>query len=158
MVRSAGGRGGRGVRCVLPPLGCAADRRRHRAAAPADRHEPGHGHDPDRPRGAGPRGVRDGARQPCGAGRHRPRRGGGAGHRNRPLPAVVSARRPRLGPRPGGPARGGGPARRTAVRGGGAGRGRGRRRPVRGGGGAARFVRLSTPPAPPAGHSSASPA
>ena len=54
VVRSAGRRGGRGVRGVLPALGRAADRRRHGAAAAADRAEPRDGHDPDRPRRSRP--------------------------------------------------------------------------------------------------------
>ena len=51
LVRPAGGRGGRGVRRVLPTLGRAADRRRHRSVAATDRYEPSAGHDPDRPGG-----------------------------------------------------------------------------------------------------------
>ena len=49
VVRPAGGRGGRDHRRVLPPLGRAADRRRHRAAAAADRPQPRDGPDPHRP-------------------------------------------------------------------------------------------------------------
>lgn len=37
LVRSAGRRGGRGLRCLLPPLGRAPGGRRHGAAAPPDR-------------------------------------------------------------------------------------------------------------------------
>ncbi len=54
VVRPAGGRGGRGVRRVLPSLGRAADRRRHGPAAAADRPQPGDGHDPHRPRASTP--------------------------------------------------------------------------------------------------------
>ena len=67
VVRSAGGRGGCRVRRVLPALGGAADRRRHRAAAAADRAQPGDGHDPHRPRGARRRSAGDRVGQSGGA-------------------------------------------------------------------------------------------
>ena len=51
--RPAGGRRGRRPRRLLPPLGRAADRRRHRAAAAADRAVARDGPDPDRPPGRG---------------------------------------------------------------------------------------------------------
>ncbi len=48
VVRPASRGGRRGVRRLLPTLGCAADRRRHRAPAPPDRAEPRARHDPHR--------------------------------------------------------------------------------------------------------------
>ncbi len=52
---------------VLPALGRAADRRRHDAAAPPDRPEPGDGHDPHRPGGGRRRSACHRAGQPRGA-------------------------------------------------------------------------------------------
>ena len=66
VVRPAGGRGGRGVRRLLPPLGGAADRRRHGPAAADRRPGPGAGHDPDRAGGRRPGGAGDGAGRPGG--------------------------------------------------------------------------------------------
>ncbi|EUA52498.1 enoyl-CoA hydratase, EchA5 [Mycobacterium xenopi 3993] len=50
VVRFAGGRGRRGLRRVLPTLGCSADRRRHHPVAATHWAQPGDGHDPHRPR------------------------------------------------------------------------------------------------------------
>ena len=79
VVRHARGVRERQVRRVLPALGRAADRRRHGAPAAPDRPQPRPRHDPDRPRGRRPRGVRLGPRQPAGAGRPGAGRGQGAG-------------------------------------------------------------------------------
>src|SRR5204863_91972 len=79
LVRPAGRIGEREVRRVLPALGRAAGRRRHGAPAAADRPQPRARHDPDRPRGRRPRGVRLGPRQPPGARRPGARRRQGAG-------------------------------------------------------------------------------
>ena len=65
---------------VLPALGRAADRRRHGAAAAADRAQPRDGHDPDRPRRRRRRGARDGSGQP----RRAERSGARDGPRNSP--------------------------------------------------------------------------
>ena len=73
VVRPPGGRGGRGVRRLLPTLGCAAHRRRHRAVAPSHRAQPGNGHDPHRSRGSRAGGIGHRAGQPGGA--HRRGRG-----------------------------------------------------------------------------------
>ena len=53
LVRPAGRRRGRRPRGVLPALGGPADRRRHRAAAAADRQQPRDGPGPHRPAGGG---------------------------------------------------------------------------------------------------------
>ena len=70
--------GGRGVRGVLPPLGRAADRRRHGPAAARGRPGPGARHDPDRPRRWPPRRRCDGPGHPGGPERHRAGRGRGS--------------------------------------------------------------------------------
>ena len=57
---SARGRARRDLRRVLPPLRCAALRRRHDSIAAPDRDEPRDGHDPDRSRRLRRRGIRDG--------------------------------------------------------------------------------------------------
>ena len=91
------------LRRLLPPLGRAADRRRHRAPAAHRRPGAGAGDHPHRAPGAR-RGMP--AHRPVRV-RHaegrRAREGGGAGARDRALPAGVRARRPALGdqePRP----------------------------------------------------------
>ena len=70
--------GERDLRRLLPPLGRAADRRRHRAAAAHRRPGPGARPDPHRPPGRRRRGAGDRPRQPRRPGRRRraPRRSG----------------------------------------------------------------------------------
>ncbi len=94
LVRSAGGRGGRGPRGVLPPVGCTADRRRYRPAAPDRRPGPGAGPDPHRPGRPGGRGAGHGPGQPGGPGRGGARRGRGAGPRARRTAPGLPAQRP----------------------------------------------------------------
>ena len=84
-VRPARGRAQRRLRRVLPALGRAADRRRHRAAAAHRRPGPRAGPDPHRPRGGGRRGAGDGPGQPRRRRRPGAGRGAGAGaRRSRP--------------------------------------------------------------------------
>ena len=59
VVRPAGGGRDRHLRRLLPALGRSADRRRHRAPAPAHRDQPGDGHDPHRTRRRRPGGGGD---------------------------------------------------------------------------------------------------
>ena len=94
------------VRRLLPTLGRPADRRRHRAAAPADRHRAGPGPDPHRPGGRRRRGARDGAGRPGGAAWPGPGGGRGARPRAGRAAAGLPAQRPALGAGAGGPERG----------------------------------------------------
>ena len=64
LVRPAGGGRGRGLRGLLPAFRGAAGRPRDRAAPPADRGQPGDGHDPHRSGRVRPRGAGDGLGQP----------------------------------------------------------------------------------------------
>ena len=101
VVRPARGVGERQVRRVLPALGRAADRRRHGAAAAPDRPQPRPRHDPDRPRGRRPRGLRLGPGQPAGAGRPGARGGQDAWpSSSRKFPADLPALRPPVVLRP----------------------------------------------------------
>ena len=83
LVRPAGGGRGRRARRVLPPLGRAADRRRHGPAAAADRDQPGAGPDPHRPPGRRRGGRADRAGEPGGPAGHGAGRGRGARRRAR---------------------------------------------------------------------------
>ena len=89
----------RGVRRVLPALGRAADRRRHRAAAAHRRAGPCARHDPHRAARRRGGGAAHGSRRPRRAGRAGARRGRGARRRDRALPAALHARGPPLGVR-----------------------------------------------------------
>ena len=84
LVRPAGRGGRRGVRRLLPPLGRAADRRRHGPAAADRRHGPGPGHDPDRARPCpASEALRDGTGHAAGPARPGPGGGRAAGPADR---------------------------------------------------------------------------
>ncbi len=89
-VAATGRRPGR----VLPPLGRAADRRRHRAAAAADRGVAGDGPGAHRTRRAGGRGLRDGPGEPA----LRAGRGAGRGPAPRRAARGAAADLPAAGP------------------------------------------------------------
>ncbi len=116
LVRPARRRGGRGVRRVLPPLGRAADRRRHRAAAADRRPRPRARPDPHRPaRSRADEALAIGLANrvvPRGAAR---REAEALARELAPLPADLHARRPPLGLRAVGPAARRGAARRMGA-------------------------------------------
>ena len=90
LVRPARGGGGRGLRRLLPALGRAADRRRHRAAAAPHRPRPRARPDPHRPPGRRRGGAAHRPRQPRRPARRGARRRRGAG-RGRSPPSPRSA-------------------------------------------------------------------